>query len=99
MFINTNYQEWQILTLSNSGRLSLTAPTQPRQPITMMMVPTTMSRLAAERDGRDEESVAKLPWVTDSHTPTPSIPQPPNCPRKKERDRQKKKERRNRKGE
>lgn len=50
----------------------------------MMMVPTAMSRLAAERDGRDEESVAKLPWVTDSHTPTPSIPQPPNCQRKKE---------------
>lgn len=58
----------------------------------MMMVPTAMSRLAAERDGRDEESVAKLPWVTDSHTPTPSIPQPPNCQRKKEIDKGRRKE-------
>lgn len=57
----------------------MTAPTQPRQPITMMMAPTAMSRLAADREGRDDDRVAKFPWVTESHTPTPSMPHPPNC--------------------
>lgn len=52
---------------------------QPRHPITMVIVPTAMSRLAADREGRDDDSVAKLPWVTESQTPTPRIPQPPNC--------------------
>lgn len=67
------------LTVSNRGRLSLTAPTHPRQPITMMMVPTAMSRLAADSEGRDDDRVAKFPWVTESQTPTPSMPHPPNC--------------------
>lgn len=74
------------LTVSSRGRLSLTAPTQPRQPITMMMVPTAMSRLAADREGRDDDRVAKFPWVTESHTPTPSMPHPPNCKEKTQRD-------------
>lgn len=57
----------------------MTAPTQPRHPITMMIVPTAMSRLAADREGRDEDSVAKFPWVTESQIPTPRMPHPPNC--------------------
>lgn len=57
----------------------MTAPTHPKQPITMMMVPTAMSRLAADKEGRDDDRVAKFPWVTESQTPTPSIPHPPNC--------------------
>lgn len=57
----------------------MTAPTQPRQPITMMIVPTAMSRLAADREGRDDDRVAKFPWVTESQTPTPRMPHPPNC--------------------
>lgn len=68
-----------LLTVSSRGRLSLTAPTQPRQPITMMIVPTAMSRLAADREGRDDDRVAKFPWVTESQTPTPRMPHPPNC--------------------
>lgn len=44
-----------------------------------MMAPTAMSRLAADREGRDDDRVAKFPWVTESHTPTPSMPHPPNC--------------------
>lgn len=69
----------KLLTVSSRGRLSLTAPTQPRQPITMMMVPTAMSKLAADKEGRDDDRVAKFPWVTESQTPTPSMPHPPNC--------------------
>lgn len=61
----------------------MTAPTQPRHPITMMMVPTAMSRLAADREGRDDDRVAKFPWVTESHTPTPRMPHPPSCEGKK----------------
>ena len=79
----------QTLTLSSRGRLSLTAPMQPRQPITMTMAPTVMRRLAADREGREEERVAKFPCVTDSQTPTPRIPQPPNCERERERSREK----------
>lgn len=67
------------LTVSSRGRLSLTAPTQPKQPITMMTVPTAMSKLAADREGRDDDRVAKFPWVTESQTPTPRMPHPPNC--------------------
>lgn len=69
----------KIFTVNSRGRLSLTAPTHPRQPITMMMVPTAMRRLAADREGRDDDRVAKFPWVTESHTPTPRMPHPPNC--------------------
>lgn len=75
--VNSPPSKW--FTVSSRGRLSLTAPTQPRQPITMMMAPTAMSRLAADREGRDDDRVAKFPWVTESHTPTPSMPHPPNC--------------------
>lgn len=57
----------------------MTAPTQPRQPITMMMAPTAMSRLAADSEGSDDDRVAKFPWVTESHTPTPRMPHPPSC--------------------
>ncbi len=67
-----------LLTLRSNVRFSLTAPTQPRQPISMMMLPMAMSRLAAESEGRDEESVAKFPCVMESQTPTPRIPQPPS---------------------
>lgn len=66
------------LTLSNRHLFSLMAPRQPRKPVTMMTEPTVMTRLAAERDGKEGEKVAKLPWETDSHMPTPNNPQPDN---------------------
>lgn len=71
-------------TVRSRGRLSLTAPTHPRHPITMVIVPTAMSRLAADKEGREDESVAKFPWVTESQTPTPRIPHPPNCREEKQ---------------
>lgn len=37
-----------------------------------------MMRLAAESDGKEGERVAKLPWDTESHRPTPNKPQPPS---------------------
>ncbi len=43
-----------------------------------MMEPTVMTRLAAEMEGKEGEKVAKLPWETDSHMPTPNNPQPDN---------------------
>lgn len=64
------------LTLSNRHLFSLIAPRQPRKPVTMMTEPKVMTRLAAEREGKEGENVAKLPWETDSHMPTPSNPQP-----------------------
>lgn len=54
------------------------APMQPTKPMIMTNVPVTISRLAADRDGKEEERVAKFPWVTASQMPTPRIPQPPN---------------------
>lgn len=45
----------------------------------MMMAPTAMSRLAADSEGSDDDRVAKFPWVTESHTPTPRMPHPPSC--------------------
>ena len=71
----------------------MTAPTQPRQPITMMMVPVAISRFAAEREGRDDDRVAKFPWVTESHTPTPSRPHPPSCEGEREREKERERER------
>jgi len=50
----------------------------------MTNVPVTISRLAADRDGKEEERVAKFPWVTASQMPTPRIPQPPNWEKKRE---------------
>lgn len=67
-----------ILTLSRRHLFSLMAPMQPTKPMIMTNVPVTISRLAAERDGKEEERVAKFPWVTASQMPTPRIPQPPN---------------------
>lgn len=67
-----------ILTLSRRHLFSLMAPMQPTKPMIMTKVPVTISRLAADRDGKDEERVAKFPWVTASQMPTPRIPQPPN---------------------
>ncbi len=66
------------LTLSNRHLFSLMAPRQPRKPVTMMTEPTVMTRLAAEMEGKEGEKVAKLPWETDSHMPTPNNPQPDN---------------------
>lgn len=45
----------------------------------MTMVPRVMMRLAAESEGKEGDSVAKLPWETESQTPTPNRPHPPNC--------------------
>lgn len=67
-----------ILTLSRRHLFSLMAPMQPTKPMIMTNVPVTISRLAADRDGKEEERVAKFPWVTASQMPTPKIPQPPN---------------------
>lgn len=66
------------LTLSRRHLFSLMAPRQPKNPVTMTMLPSVMMRLAAESDGKEGESVAKLPWDTESHRPTPNNPQPPN---------------------
>lgn len=66
------------LTLSNKHLFSLMAPRQPRKPVTMTTEPRVMTRFAAEREGKDGENVAKLPWETDSQIPTPSNPQPDN---------------------
>lgn len=57
---------------------SLMAPMQPTKPMIMTNVPVMISRLAADKDGKEEERVAKFPWVTASQMPTPRIPQPPN---------------------
>lgn len=54
------------------------APRQPRKPVTMTTEPKVMTRLAAEREGKEGENVAKLPWETDSQMPTPNNPQPDN---------------------
>lgn len=67
-----------ILTLSRRHLFSLMAPMQPTKPMIMTNVPVMISRLAADRDGKEEERVAKFPWVTASQMPTPRIPQPPN---------------------
>lgn len=50
-----------ILTLSSRHLFSLMAPRQPRKPVTMTTVPRLMMRLAAESDGKEGDSVAKLP--------------------------------------
>jgi len=60
------------------------APRHPRKPVTMTMAPMAMTMLAAEREGKEGENVAKLPWDTDSQIPTPSSPQPHNCRRKQQ---------------
>lgn len=67
-----------VLTLSSRHLFSLIAPRQPRKPVTMTTMPRVMMRLAAESDGNEGDSTAKLPWETDSHTPTPSSPHPPS---------------------
>lgn len=66
------------LTLNSRHLFSLMAPRQPRNPVTMTTVPRVMMRLAAESDGKEGDRVAKLPWDTDNHTPTPNSPHPPS---------------------
>lgn len=66
------------LTLSSRHLFSLMAPRHPRKPVTMTTLPRVMMRLAAESDGKEGDRVAKLPWDTDSHKPTPSRPHPPS---------------------
>lgn len=66
------------LTVSRRHLFSLMAPMQPTKPMAMMKVPVTMSRLAADRDGKEEDRVAKFPCVAASQMPTPRIPHPPS---------------------
>lgn len=55
------YKVRDILTLRSRHLFSLMAPRQPRKPVTMTMAPIAMTRLAAEREGKEGEKVAKLP--------------------------------------
>lgn len=64
--------------MSKRHLFSLMAPMQPTKPMAMMKVPVTISRLAADRDGKEEDRVAKFPWVAASQMPTPRMPQPPS---------------------
>lgn len=50
-----------VLTLRRRHLFSLMAPRQPKNPVTMTMLPRVMMRLAAESDGKEGERVAKLP--------------------------------------
>lgn len=67
-----------ILTVSRRHLFSLIAPIHPTKPMIITKVPVMISRLAADREGKEEDRVAKFPWVTASHMPTPRIPQPPS---------------------
>lgn len=69
------------LTVSSRHLCSLMAPMQPTKPMAMTREPVTMSRLAADRDGKEEDRVAKFPWVAASQMPTPRMPQPPSWDR------------------
>lgn len=60
MFVSV-YGVRDILTLRSRHLFSLMAPRQPRKPVTMTMAPIAMIRLAAEREGKEGENVAKLP--------------------------------------
>lgn len=71
------------LTLRRRHLFSLMAPRQPRNPVTMTMVPMAMTRLAADSEGKLGEKVAKLPCDTDSQMPTPRSPQPHSCRERK----------------
>lgn len=64
--------------MSKRHLCSLMAPMQPTKPMAMTKVPVTISRLAADRDGKEEDRVAKFPWVAASQMPTPRMPQPPS---------------------
>lgn len=66
------------LTVSRRHLFSLMAPMQPTKPMAMTRVPVTMSRLAADREGKEEDRVAKFPCVAASQMPTPRMPQPPS---------------------
>lgn len=55
------YKVRDVLTLRSRHLFSLMAPRQPRNPVTMTMAPIAMTRLAAEREGKEGEKVAKLP--------------------------------------
>lgn len=50
-----------VLTLRRRHLFSLMAPRQPKNPVTMTMLPRVMMRLAAESDGKEGDRVAKLP--------------------------------------
>lgn len=70
------------LTVSRRHLFSLMAPMQPTKPMAMTRVPVTMSRLAADREGKEEDRVAKFPCVAASQMPTPRMPQPPSWDRR-----------------
>lgn len=67
-----------VLTVSRRHLFSLMAPMQPMKPMAMTKVPVTMSRLAADKDGKEADRVAKFPCVAASQMPTPRMPQPPS---------------------
>lgn len=66
------------LTVSSRHLFSLRAPMQPTKPMAMTKVPVTMSRLAADKDGNEDDRVAKFPCVAANQMPTPRTPQPPS---------------------
>lgn len=61
---------------------------QPTKPMAMTKVPVTMSRLAADSDGKEDDRVAKFPCVAASQMPTPRTPQPPSWGHSTEGERQ-----------
>lgn len=69
------------LTVSRRHLFSLMAPMQPTKPMAITKAPVTMSRLAADSDGKEEDRVAKFPCVAASQMPTPRMPQPPSWAR------------------
>ena len=73
------------LTMNNRQRCSLSAPRQPKNPVTMVMPPATSSRLAAERDGKESGREENSACVKDSQTPTPNKPHPPSLSEKKKK--------------
>lgn len=66
------------LTMNNRQRCFLSAPSVPKNPVTMVMPPATSSRLAAERDGKERGREENAACVKDSQTPTPNKPHPPS---------------------
>lgn len=73
-----HYGNCSVRTLRRRHLFSLMAPRQPKNPVTMTILPRVMMRLAAESDGKEGERVAKLPWDTESQRPTPNNPHPPS---------------------
>lgn len=50
-----------VLTLSRRHLFSLMAPMHPTKPMIITKVPVMINRLAADREGKEEERVAKFP--------------------------------------